>query len=61
MYLLFKKYKITKFTEKSLTGIPGRIEMMMASYLHHWTYPNKGPVTKVVNGAEEPKLVKEKV
>lgn len=32
-----------------------------SSCLHYWTYPNKGPVTKVVNGAEEPKLVKEKI
>lgn len=26
-----------------------------------WTYPNKGPVTEVVDSAEEPKLVEEKI
>lgn len=26
-----------------------------------WTYPDKGPVTKVIDGAEEPELVQEKI
>lgn len=34
---------------------------MMTFDLYPWTYPNKGPVTKVVDGAEEPKLVEEKI
>lgn len=29
--------------------------------VHPWTYPNKGPVTKIVDGAEEPELVEEKI
>lgn len=28
---------------------------------HLWTYPDKGPVTKVVDGAEEPEFVEEKI
>ncbi len=34
---------------------------MMTFYWRPWTYPNKGPVTKVVDGAEEPELVEEKI
>lgn len=34
---------------------------LMTLYLHPWTYPNKGPVTKVVDCAEEPELVEEKI
>lgn len=30
-------------------------------HLCHWTYPDKDPVTEVVDGAEEPELVEEKI
>ena len=34
---------------------------VMTVYLRLWTHPNERPVTKVVDGAEEPELVEEKV
>lgn len=33
----------------------------VTSHSYLWTYSNKSPVPKVVDGAEEPELVKEKI
>lgn len=67
--LLFRWYKTTKCTvwvflpKCSLRTFSFTLLKIktMVFYLHPWTYPNKGPVTKVVDGAKEPELVEEKI
>lgn len=59
--MLFLSLLLKPFSGDFHSTYTVKYEKVTCSCVHAWTYPNEGPVPKVVDGAEEPELVEEEV